>query len=289
MNYENYPWLVDLSSPEASRAIKEARRSYQQTGAAIFPNILTEDALKACIDDARAQEDAAFTTDDVHTAYLRPIDPSTSPRSVKNFEMETQVASIAFDELGKESQLADFYQQPALRELVARVVGKDKIFLSDDPLGCCSINVFRPGYHHSFHFDESEFSTTLMLQEASDRSSGLFQYTNPLRESSNDLALDSVARAIHEYDPVAQDPFSEQTNINLAKNDNVNNGSTPPLHTLDFQAGTLSIFAGSKSLHRVTQVKGDCSRLVAVLTFASTPGFRNSPAVQKLFWGRSLP
>lgn len=281
MNYEKYPWLADLSSPEASVAIDEARRSYERTGAAIFPDILTADALQRCIQDARSQEDTAFTTDDKHTAYLRPVDLNKSPKSVVNFEMKTQVASIAFDELGKDSQLADFYRQPALRELVARVVGKDQIFLSEDPLGCCSINVFRPGYHHSFHFDESEFSTTLMLQEAQDLSSGLFQYTNPLRDSPNDLALGSVSRAIHEYDPFATDPFDEQGNDELE--------GAPPLHTLDFRPGTLSIFAGSKSLHRVTTVKGDSSRLVAVLTFASVPGFRNSPAVQKLFWGRSLP
>ena len=286
MNFEKYPWLADLSSPEARKAIDEARQSYQSTGAATFPEILTEQALTSCIHDARSQEDAAFTTDDVHTAYLRPVDPTKSPNSVQNFEMKTQVASIAFDELGQDSQLADFYRQPALRELVARVVGKEKIFLSDDPLGCCSINVFRPGYHHSFHFDESEFSTTLMLQEAQDRSSGLFQYTNPLRDSPDDLALESVARTIHEYDKVARDPFHEQTCSQDGRT--AFGGAGPPLHTLDFKAGTLSIFAGSKSLHRVTQVKGDCSRLVAVLTFASVPGFRNSAAVQKLFWGRSL-
>ena len=63
----------------------------------------------------------------------------------------------------------------------------------------------------------------------------------------------------------------------------------PVLHTLEFEPGTLSIFAGSKSLHRVTKVEGNQSRLVAVLTFASQPGFRNTPKVQKLFWGRSVP
>ena len=280
MNYERYPWLRDLSSLEACAAIEEARKCYQTTGAAIFPQILTDEALQSCIQDAQAQEDTAFTTDDVHTAYLRPINPDVSPRSVQNFAMRTQVASIAFDELGTQSTLAEFYRQPALRELVARVVGKKEIYLSEDPLGCCSINVFRPGYHHSFHFDESEFSTTLMLQEASDRSSGLFQYTNPLRDSPNDMALPLVAATIRTYDPTvtAQDyGFDEQSDI------------IPSLHTLHFQPGTLSIFAGSKSLHRVTRVEGTCSRLVAVLTFASVPGFRNSPAVQKLFWGRSLP
>lgn len=277
MNYERYPWLKDLSSTEALQAIERARQSYQEKGAAIFPQILTREALQHCIDDARAQEAAAFTTDDSHTAYLRPIDHDFPPTSVRNFEMRTQVASIAFDELKKNSHLAEMYACPALRQLVAAVVGEEKIYLSEDPLGCCSINVFRPGYHHSFHFDESKFSTTLMLQEASEPSTGLFQYTNPLREVSSDLALASVSKVIQHHDETARDGFDESKT-----------SETPQLHTLDFHAGTLSIFAGSKSLHRVTRVEGDQSRLVAVLTFASKPGFRNSKEVQELFWGRSL-
>ena len=279
MNFEKYPWLSDLSSSAAATAIEAAKQSYRKTGAATFPNILTDEALESCVQDAREQEDAAFTTDDVHTAYLRPVDPNFDLKSVKNFEMRTKVASIAFDELPKDSKLSEFYKQPTLRELVAKIIEKEEIYLSDDPLGCCSINVFRPGYHHSFHFDESEFSTTLMLQESSIPGTGLFQYTNPLREVSDDLALSSVAKAISDFDSAASEDF-----IELDSEKDVNE---IPLHTLEFVPGTLSVFAGSKSLHRVTKVKGNCSRLVAVLTFASEPGFKNTPAVQKLFWGRS--
>lgn len=281
MNFEEYPWLSDLSSSEGLTALELARKEYRETGAVTFPRILTKVTLDACINDARAQEDTAFTTDDVHTAYLRPIDPSYEEDSVRNFEMRTQVASIAFDELPKDSKLAEFYKHPILRELVAQIVGKEKIFLSDDPLGCCSINVFRPGYHHSFHFDESEFSTTLMLQEASNAGSGLFQYTNPLRDDATNLALGAVSKVVAEHDATVCAKFHENAGAEKEFNHDV------PLHTLDFVPGTLSIFAGSKSLHRVTKVEGHCSRLVAVLTFASTPGFRNTPAVQKLFWGRS--
>lgn len=158
MNLEQYPWLQDLSSPQAVAAIQKAQESYQTTGAAIFPNFLTPKALETCIRDARAQEATAFTTDDVHTAYLRPMNQDTNPSSVENLEMRTQVASIAYDELPLNSVLGSVYEHLTLRTLVSKVVGKDTIYLSDDSLGCCSINVFRPGYHHSFHFDESEFS-----------------------------------------------------------------------------------------------------------------------------------
>ncbi|CAJ1942080.1 unnamed protein product [Cylindrotheca closterium] len=304
MNFEKYPWLVDLSSPEAVAAIEKAQQSFQQTGAAIFPNFLSGLALQECIQDARAQESTAFTTDDVHTAYLRPINENTDPLSVENLEMRTQVASIAYDELPPNSILGSVYEHPLLRKLVSKIVGKDTIYLSDDSLGCCSINVFRAGYHHSFHFDESEFSTTLMLQESEIPGTGLFQYTKPLRDSPDDLALTSVANAIHAYanDAVTtksrllleassakEQTISDNNNNNDDDDDDKSNSSSfaPSLHTLDFAPGTLSIFAGSKSLHRVTRVKGKRSRLVAVFTFASQPGFQNTSTIQNMFWGRS--
>ncbi|KAK3265826.1 hypothetical protein CYMTET_25521 [Cymbomonas tetramitiformis] len=55
---------------------------------------------------------------------------------------------------------------------------------------------------------------------------------------------------------------------------------------LDFTEGTLSIFGGRQSLHRVTPVFGERDRLVAVLCWAKQQNVTNSPAVRKLFWGR---
>jgi hypothetical protein len=121
-----------------------------------------------------------------------------------------------------------------------------------------------------------------MLREAETSGTGLFQYTKPLRDKPDDLALEQVARTIDAYDKNVTTDLLESSSQNEDKN-----SGTPKLHTLDFVPGTLSIFAGSKSLHRVTKVEGSCSRLVAVFTFASQPGFQNTPAVQKMFWGRS--
>lgn len=189
------------------------------------------------------------------------------------------MSSIPFDHCPRD--LAQLYYDPRLLQLVSLITGAvetakpQQLYHSVDPLGCCSINVFHPGDYHSFHFDESKFSTTLMLQEA--ETGGLFQHTDPLRADSNDLAAPTVARTIQAYDADrSTTPFAEDTNNN-----------TPALHTLDFHPGTLSILAGSRSLHRVTTIHGSTSRLVAVLTFADTPGFCNSAAVQKMFWGRS--
>ena len=57
--------------------------------------------------------------------------------------------------------------------------------------------------------------------------------------------------------------------------------------SLDFPAGTLSIFRGRQSLHRVSPVQGQEDRLVAVLCFSEEEGFVNTEETRRRFWGRS--
>jgi hypothetical protein len=338
MNTEKYPWLLDLDSPLARDELARARTQYLDTGAVVFANFLTDQALHDCVeqDAQQRQEAAAYTTNSRHTAYLKSKNTTDfDESSVYNYEMQTQVASIAFDELSPNGTLSQLYRNPILLQLVSRIVRGDsssnnnnnnnnsssntqsqsqQLYLSDDPLGCCSINVFRPGYHHSFHFDESEFSTTIMLQEAEDLTSGLFQYTSPpirggdTADDDDDLCLKEVAWTIATFDERCRDrdvQFKELQVDQQPQQENESSSSALPqqivqqqqqqqqqqpaflLSSLDFRPGTLSIFSGSRSLHRVTTVRGNVSRLTAVLTFATRPGFCNSAAVQELFWGRS--
>ena len=69
--------------------------------------------------------------------------------------------------------------------------------------------------------------------------------------------------------------------------DRVLDGDERDVQRLPFSAGTLSIFAGRLSMHRVTEVLGRRLRLVAVLAFNGKPGITNSDEVRKLFWGRT--
>ena len=71
--------------------------------------------------------------------------------------------------------------------------------------------------------------------------------------------------------------------------DKVLDGSRDGVNQLPFTPGTLLIFGGQQTLHRVTEVKGERLRLVPVLCFSETPGVTNSEEVRKLFWGRSGP
>ena len=258
MNIAKYPWLLDFSSPGGQEAIEAAARSVSTEGVAIFPEFITRDALDACISESRMKAQDAFQTDDYHNIYLLPgNDSSLSDNHPRNQLLRTQVASIAYDELDYDGELARLYRSDILASLVGAVTRRDQCYHSIDPLGCCSVNVFHPPQGHAWHFDESEYSTTLMLQKPTE--GGAFEFTHPIRSCKSDMATEAVQAAMSEGRGVSE---------------------------LTFEPGTLSIFAGRYSLHRVTQVRGTMDRLVAVFTFSSEPDFVNSPEVQRMFWGR---
>ncbi|MDP9168206.1 MAG: hypothetical protein M3O32_19405 [Actinomycetota bacterium] len=59
--------------------------------------------------------------------------------------------------------------------------------------------------------------------------------------------------------------------------------------TLPNEPGTLSMFRGQHSLHRVTPVVGEQPRIDAVLAYSTRPGDRLNALTQELFHGRRSP
>jgi hypothetical protein len=266
MNYEKYPWLRNLDSPGAKDFLSRANAILVQNGVFTFPHFLSAKALQEARLETITKAAHAFESNDKHNVYLLPgADPSLSPSHVRNREYPTRVASIAYDELDEGGTLAALYNTDTLAEIVRRVTGLPGCYHSADPLGRCSVNVFKNGWKHAWHFDESEYSTTLMLQKP--ESGGVFQYTKPIRNGQHELVADTVEEILDDSIPAPKRL--------VQRND------------LEFEEGTLSIFCGRRSLHRVTDCAGFKDRLVAVFAFSREPGYCNSESVQRLFWGRA--
>ena len=51
-------------------------------------------------------------------------------------------------------------------------------------------------------------------------------------------------------------------------------------------AGTLALFRGRNSMHRVTPVYGGSTRVLAVLAYNSEPGVALSESARMTFYGR---
>jgi len=126
-----------------------------------------------------------------------------------------------------------------------------------DPLARVNVMTYRDGEALNWHFDRSEFTTTLLLQAPS--GGGEFQYRSGLR-SDEDPNYDGVARLLAGRDPAVK---------------------TAPL-----DAGTLNVFKGKNTAHRVSAVRGDANRIIAVFSYYERAGVRFSEEDQKRFYGR---
>ena len=265
-----YP--VDALDSEAGRAcIAELRAVFVAEGAVVLPGFLRPAALAVMAAEVAAVQHRAFVSDRGHNVYLDGGDATLPPDHPRNRRVRTVVGSVAYDDLDetratrRPALLRQLYEWPPLLEFVRRILGRPQLHRLADPIGACTVNVFRPGDEQGWHFDESEFSTTLMLAAAD--SGGVFDYARALRRSDGSEAETTVA-ALLSGDPEA---------------------GAALLRRLPIVPGALAVFGGRAALHRVTCVGGEATRLVAVLTFCESPGESNSADVRELFWGRRLP
>jgi hypothetical protein len=257
VDLDRYP-LHATGSPALRELIVGCRAQLATRGVATVPSLVRPEAVARMAAETEAVIDRTFYCDNRHNAYLKAPDPSLPAAHPRNRDHATQVGSIAWDLIEPSASLRRLYLWDPLVAFVGAVLERDPFYRFADPLGACSVNVFRPGMGHAWHFDEARFSTTLMLQAAEE--GGDFEFVPFLRPEHGE-----------DYDAVGR----------------ILDGDERDVVRLPFAPGTLSIFHGSRSLHRVTRCAGRRDRLVAVLCFAGEPGAVNSDAVRRLFWGRT--
>ncbi|MFB0927658.1 MAG: hypothetical protein QMB08_06235 [Acidimicrobiales bacterium] len=251
-----YP-LDRLESAGGRAFVRNCAESFNATGALVLPGFLTSNAVASIMAEVSVRVDQAFFCRREHNVFLDDglvgidaMDPRVRP-------LRTSVGSIANDLLESDGASQQLYDWPALTQFIGSVLGYSDFYRGADPLGALSINVYGDGDIHEWHFDESTFTVTIMIQEA--ERGGHFEFVPGMR-TDHAVDLDAIKRVL--------------------------DGDETQVQRLLLGAGSLSIFGGRNTMHRVTEVGGDRHRLVPVLTYDTAPGSINSTAVRELFWGR---
>jgi len=190
-----------------------------------------------------------------HNIYFSDQVPGLDPDAPALQKVETANHTLCHDQL-RGTPLDQLYQWPAFAGFLAAVMERPALYVMDDPLAGVNVLEYRAGEALNWHFDRSLFTTTLLLQEPGD--GGVFEYVRDLRS---------------EGDP------------NHAGIADLLEGRITPTR-LAQRAGTLNVFLGVNTAHRVSTVAGDRSRIVAVLSHYDTPGRRFSASEQMGFFGR---
>ena len=261
VNLERCP-IDDPDSAGAAAFRQACRRRFLEDGLCMLAEFVRPVALETLAKEANGSIGDAWFCKSTHNVYLTQNglgngNPGAPAGDVAGRQERTFVGSVPYDRIGEESLLRRLYLWDPLKNFVGAVLGKSRLHRFADPLGACSVNVFVDGGEHGWHFDESEFTVTLMLQAP--ESGGSFEYVPRIRGCADEKAII----------------------------ENVLDGDRGPVLELPFTAGALLIFGSRQTLHRVTRVRGARPRLVPVLTYGECPGLKNSEAVRKLFWGRT--
>ena len=257
VNLARYP-IADPGSAGGAAFRQSCRRRFLEDGLCVLPEFIRPEALEALAGEADGFAGDAWFCRSTHNVYLTKNGrPGTPDDGVDGRQERTFVGSVPYDRIGESSLLRRLYLWDPLKDFIGAVLGKTRLHRFADPLGACSVNVFVDGGEHGWHFDESEFTVTLMLQAP--ESGGAFEYVPRIRGREDERAIVG----------------------------SVLDGDLGNVIELPFAAGALLIFGGRQTLHRVTRVLGTRPRLVPVFCYAERPGLMNSEAVRKLFWGRA--
>lgn len=256
IDLERYP--VDRPDSRGwRRLVDDCRSAFDRDGLFNLPGFVRPDALTGAIDELTPIFDrCAYVHARTHNIYFkdRVEDlPDTHPALTK---FRTTNRKICADQMAGTSMIGLYEWLPFARFLAA-VMDLPRLSTMDDPLARVNVMSYGDGEALNWHFDRSEFTTTLLLQAP--EAGGAFEYCKDLR-ANDDPNYDGVARLLEGREPTV---------------------------VMDLEPGTLNIFRGRNTAHRVSAVRGPVPRIIAVFSYYERPGAIFTPEERRGFYGRA--
>ena len=256
IDLDRYP-LDRLDSPDGEKLIARCKANLITDGMFNLEGLVRPQALTRAVAEARpVLAAAAFTHKRQHNIYFKREIPGLAPEHPALRLCETVNHTICADQIPG-SVVLDLYEWPHFAAFLAAVMEKPVLHTMADPLARVNVMEYRAGEALNWHFDRSEFTTTLLLQAPD--AGGDFEYRSDLR-SDDDPNYGGVADLLEGRD-----------------------GQVRQLH---LSAGTLNVFKGKNTAHRVTPVEGTQARIIAVFSYYDRPGVIFSAEERIGFYGR---
>ncbi len=165
LDLDRYP-LVDMGDDGAGRQrlIDRCRRQLRADGACQLDRLLLPEALRAVVDDAKAKEARSFRTEAVHNVYFVDVPADAADDDPRAMMVRSAKRALSWRHVGEQSPLRALYEWDGLVSFLRDVLELASLYRDADPDGACSVMFYDEGDELGWHFDNSEFSVTLMLQ-----------------------------------------------------------------------------------------------------------------------------
>ena len=238
--------------------ISKCRHLIDKDGCVVLPGFLTKNAIKKLIEESSKNESKAFYCKQEHSVYISPADKSFPADHPRNRLVVSTKGCITDDQISEDSYLKALYKSQLFRDFLAETLGEKCLYGYADNLSSINIHYASETQELGWHFDNSSFAVSLLIQEP--KKGGEFQYIRNFRSAEKgEMNFDGVNRLLKDK---------------------------VKYKSLAMAAGTLVLFRGRNSIHRVTPVVGDVTRILAVLAYNSEPNISLSETSRMTFYGR---
>lgn len=259
VDLDRYP-VLDPAGAAYRAVVDDARAQLAGTGAVELPGFLSTAGVAAMAADADELAVRAHHSEGEGTAYLEFPDFSLPPDHPRVTFGHYAVGAVPYDVMPADSLMRQVYEWEPLRRLVEDVLDRGPVYRYADPFGALNLAVMHEGDELQWHFDQTDFVVSLAVQTAD--AGGAFE-VHPRIRTGDDEHYDEVAAVLA--------------------------GAVDGMVTLPMVPGTLLVFEGRHSLHRVSPVGSGLARHVGLLAYDTQPGTMGSTLLREVRYGRSEP
>ena len=241
--------LYDLTD---EALVARSRDQMSTEGVCILPRFLSESAVRAMVAECDALVALAHRSAPRRNPYLTTARSTAGTTAA--VELYDSLEVLAYDQFPATSPLRNLYEDDMLLHFVRRCLGLEILHRYADPFGALNVSIMRAGDVLDWHFDMTDFVVAIALQ--SSIAGGDFENASRIRDAGDEAiaALLDGDRSRARVEPM-----------------------TP---------GTLMLFNGRRSMHRVSPIIGDVPRYVALLAYDAKPGTDSTDELKMSRYGR---
>lgn len=255
VDLDRYPVLP---GPGRAALVDRCRAMLADDGIVVLAGFVRSEALADMVDECARLSPSGHSSAVENTPYLGLPDESYPEGHPRRRLVSSSLTAVAYDRFPDDSLLRSLYEWEPLALFVRDVLELEEIHRYADPLGALNVAVMSDGDELGWHFDQTDFVTSIAVQTASE--GGDLEVARRLR-TADDERFDAVTAVL--------------------------DGDRGPVTHVPFDPGALMIFAGRHSMHRVTPIRGDVPRHVALLAYDSRPGTDSTELLKLVRYGRS--
>jgi hypothetical protein len=224
----------------------------------ILPGFVRADAIDGLVAECDRLAPLGHRSCIQGTPYLGLPDESYPEGHPRRALVDNALEAVAYDRFPTDSSLRRLYESDRLLRLVEAVLQLGSLHRYADPLGALNLAVMRDGDELGWHFDQTDFVVSIAIQ--SSLGGGEFENAARIR-SAHDECHDDVAAVLA-------------------------GAADHRIRVEPMTPGTLMLFNGRWSLHRVSPVVGEVPRYVALLAYDTKPDTDSTDLLKLVRYGR---